>query len=265
MLTSSRASRIVGPGPVLAWVMVTGLVITLPFAWVAGPPPTASIGWLVLAGVGNIVGLLLEYTAVRSGKVGIVAAIASTEGAVTAVIATIAGEAMTAATGVVLVLITGGVVLAALGKDEVVEGTDQRASRAVFLAIGAAASFGVSLYAVGHVSGDVPLAWAVLPARIVGTFAIALPLAIRRKIRVGRRAAPLVVAAGAAEVAGIVAFALGAREAIGVTSVLGSQFAALSAVGAFVFFGERLRRIQLVGVIAILVGVATLAAMRAGA
>jgi multidrug transporter EmrE-like cation transporter len=41
--------------------------------------------------------------------------------------------------------------------------------------------------------------------------------------------------------------------------VLGAQFAAFSAVGAFVLFKERLRRIQVVGVVAILVGVGILA------
>ncbi len=265
MLTSSRASRIAAPGPVLAWVMVTGFAITAPFALASSTPPRASIGWLAIAGVGNTIGLLLEYTAVRSGKVGIVAAIASTEGAVAAVIATIAGEVMTAATGAVLALITTGVVLAALGQHGDVEGTDQRPTRAVFLAIGAAAAFGVGLYAAGRVSNDVSLAWIVLPARLVGVLVVALPLAARRKIRIQRSAAPLVIVAGVAEVAGIASFALGARQAIGITSVLGSQFAALAAIGAFLFFGERLRRIQLAGVVAILFGVAALAAMRAGA
>ena len=59
-------------------------------------------------------------------------------------------------------------------------------------------------------------------------------------------------------------FAWGAQDSIGITSVLGSQFAAFSAVGAYFFFGERLRRIQVVGVAAILVGVGLLAVLRTG-
>ncbi len=69
------------------------------------------------------------------------------------------------------------------------------------------------------------------------------------------------LAAGVAEVVGIASFALGARDSISITSVLGSQFAAISAVGAFLLFGERLRRIQVVGVVTILVGVGMLAAI----
>jgi multidrug transporter EmrE-like cation transporter len=42
----------------------------------------------------------------------------------------------------------------------------------------------------------------------------------------------------------------------------GSQFAAISAVGAYFFFGERLRRIQIVGIAGIVVGVGMLAVLR---
>jgi len=263
MLTSSRASRLVGPGPVLAWVSLIGLIVTIPFILAAGSVPTDSTGWLLLSGMGNMVGLLLEYTAVRTGKVGIVASISSTEGAVTATIAAIAGEAMSAATVGVLAIIAGGIALASLGTDD--RGDEGRGGRrAVILSIGAAVAFGVGLYATGRISGDVRLAWVVLPARLMGVLVIAIPLTVCGRMRITRQAAPLVVTAGIAEVAGIASFALGARQAIGITSVLGSQFAAFAAIGAFFFLGERLRRIQVVGVVVILLGVTVLAALTAG-
>jgi multidrug transporter EmrE-like cation transporter len=43
---------------------------------------------------------------------------------------------------------------------------------------------------------------------------------------------------------------------------LGSQFAAFAAVGAFLLFAERLRRVQVTGVAMIVSGVTILAAMR---
>ena len=52
------------------------------------------LGWLVVAGGGNVVGLLLVYGALRVGKVSIVAPIISTEGAIAAVLAVAAGEAI---------------------------------------------------------------------------------------------------------------------------------------------------------------------------
>jgi drug/metabolite transporter (DMT)-like permease len=261
MLCSSRASREIGAVPTLAWVMAVGFVIVLPFVILAGSLPTGTeTGWLFVAGAGNIIGLMCEYTAVRSGKVGVVAAIASTEGAVAALLSAIAGEPISAAVAAVLALIAAGIVLASLEQtDDVV---DRWATKAVILAFGAALSFGISLYAVGHVSGDVEFAWLVLPARLVGVAVIVLPLAVRGGLRIPKRTAPLVVAAGVAEVIGVASFAWGARDSIGITSVLGSQFAAMSAVGAFFFFGERLRRLQIVGVAAIVVGVGLLAVLR---
>jgi drug/metabolite transporter (DMT)-like permease len=261
MLCSSRASRRLGALPTLAWVMAIGFVIVLPFVIVAGSLPTGSeSGWLFVAGAGNIIGLVCEYTAVRSGKVGVVASIASTEGAVSAVLSAIAGEPISAAVAAVLALIAAGIVLASLEQDDDVD--ERWATKAVVLAFGAALSFGISLYAVGHVSGDVEFAWLLLPARLVGVAVITLPLAVRGGLRIAKSAAPLVSAAGVAEVVGVASFAWGARDSIGIASVLGSQFAAISAVGAFLFFGERLRKIQIIGIAAIVTGVGMLAVIR---
>lgn len=261
MLCSSRASRDLGAGPTLAWVMALGFLLVLPFVIAAGSLPTGTeTGWLFLAGTGNVVGLVCEYTAVRSGKVGVVASIASTEGAVAALLSAIAGEPISAAVASVLALIATGIVLASLEQTEDIVG--RRATKAVVLAFGAALSFGISLYAIGHVSGDVEFAWLVLPARLVGVAVITLPLAARGTLRIAKSAAPLVLGAGVAEVIGVASFAWGAQDSIGIASVLGSQFAAISAVGAFFFFGERLRRLQIVGIAAIVVGVGSLAVLR---
>lgn len=64
------------------------------------------------------------------------------------------------------------------------------------------------------------------------------------------------------EVAGLVSFAFGARQGIAVAVVLGSQFAAISAVAAYVLFRERLARLQLAGVVVIVAGVTILSAIR---
>ena len=147
--------------------------------------------WLFVAGAGNIVGLLFEYTAVRSGKVGVVAAIASTEGAVAALLSAFAGEPISAGVAVTLALIATGIVLASLERTD--DDLNRRSTKAIVLAFGAALSFGVSLYSVGHVSGDVAFAWLLIPARLVGVVVITLPLAIRGTLRIARRATPFVL------------------------------------------------------------------------
>jgi multidrug transporter EmrE-like cation transporter len=60
------------------------------------------------------------------------------------------------------------------------------------------------------------------------------------------------------------AYVLGTGDGVAVPAVVGSQFAAVAAVAGFVFYGERLRRVQLAGVGTILVGVAVLSAVQSG-
>lgn len=265
-LCSTRSSRLIGAGPVLAWVMLVGLAISLPAAALSDPPENldgASVAWLALGGCGNVAGLLLEYAAFRRGKVSVVAPIASSEGAVAAFIAFIAGEQIAPGTGALLALIVAGVVLATIAGRTDGDGASADSARASPLALGAAVAFGASLYAIGRASAELPLAWALLPPRIVGTLAIAFPLALTSRLRLAMQALPLVAAAGVAEVAGFALFGLGARESISITAVLGSQFAALAAVCAFVVFQERLAGRQAAGVGAIAAGVAAISALRA--
>jgi drug/metabolite transporter (DMT)-like permease len=74
-----------------------GLVILGPIVAVSSVPlhlQAASFGLLVVAGVTNVLGLLLSYRALRIGKVGVVAPVLSAQGAVAALIAVAAGESI---------------------------------------------------------------------------------------------------------------------------------------------------------------------------
>jgi drug/metabolite transporter (DMT)-like permease len=101
-------------------------------------------------------------------------------------------------------------------------------------------------------------------ARGVGVAAVTLPLALSRRIRLTRSALPLVAFTGLAEVLGFVCYAVGARHSVAVAAVLGSQFAAVASVAAYLFLRERLSRLQLAGVVLIVVGVAALAWVTVG-
>jgi drug/metabolite transporter (DMT)-like permease len=264
-LCASRATRMIGSLSVLAWVLFTGFCIVVPWAAFVGVPEVdaTSAAWLALAGCGNVLGLLVAYGALRLGKVGIVAPIISTEGAIVAVIAVLTGEELAGGAGLMLATIAAGVVLAALASDDERAQPGRVGLRVPILASLAACSFAVALYATGRASADLPVAWAVMPPRLVGTLAVALPLALSSRLRLTRRAAPLVVACGAAEVVGFASFAVGARHGVAVTAVLASQFAAIAAVAAYVLFRERLTRVQVAGVALIVVGVAVLTWLQA--
>jgi drug/metabolite transporter (DMT)-like permease len=263
VLASARASRLIGSPSTVAGAMTIGLVLTLPVALFVSPPPDLGQGnlvWAFLAGAGNVLGLLLIYAAYRLGAVGVSSAIASTEGAIAAVIAVLAGEALAPGSGVLLAVVVVGVVLAASagGEEEGVAIPRDRALRAAGISVLAAISFGVSLYASGRVAEALPLAWAILPARVVGVAAVALPLAILGRVRITRAALPYVAAVGLAEVLGYISFTIGAREGIAIAAVLSSMFAPVAAVAAFVVFRGRLIRRQIVGIATIVVGVAGL-------
>ena len=264
-LCSSRSSRMIGPVSVLAWVMIVGLAVTAPAAAIEGVPKNLDrtiVAWLLISGVCNVGGLLLVYEALRIGKVGLASPVISTEGAIAAVIAVVAGETLGLPRGVALTVIAIGIVAVAAGSAGE-ESPGRHDVKAVLLAGGAALSFGLSLYATGRVSTEVPLVWAVLPPRVIGVVVVAIPLLLSSRIRLTRRAVALVVTSGLAEVGGYFAFAFGARHGIAVTAVIGSQFAVLSALAAYLLFGEKLGRIRIAGVVVTAIGVAVLSALQA--
>jgi drug/metabolite transporter (DMT)-like permease len=277
LLGSARASRLIGPWSTLAWVMLIGLAVALPLVLLTGTNVSLTRGDLLnlaIAGVANSGGLLLGYAALRRGKVAVVGPIVSTEGAIGAVLAIIAGDPVSAVTGVLLAVIAAGVVLASVERsaDRAVADGDTRpnpdatgrsAAITAGLAVGAAVLFGVNLFVTSRLAAALPIAWSILPARVAGVVAVSLPLIVTRRINIQREAVPFLVLVGLAEVAGIATFALGARDSAPVTSVIASQFAGIAAIVAFVLFRERLSRIQVAGVATIAIGVAALALLRA--
>jgi drug/metabolite transporter (DMT)-like permease len=263
-LCAAQASRRIGALSVLACVMVTGLAVTAPVAAISGIPRDlhrTELVWIVVAGAGNVAGLLLVYEGMRRGKVSIVAPISSTEGAIAALLAVATGEALGVPSAILLALMAAGVVLASLTPSG--ERGGGHSIEASFLAAVAACSFGVSLFATAKVSNALPLVWAVIPPRIVGVAFVALPLFVARRVRIEAAVVPLVVTSGVCEVAGFAAYSVGARHSVAVSAVLASQFAAFAALAAFVLFRERLRMVQVAGISMIAVCVALLSAIRA--
>jgi drug/metabolite transporter (DMT)-like permease len=266
ILCSSQSARRIGALSSLAWVMLVGCVFTLPAIALAGPVSIGirEVALLAVSGITNVVGILFVLTALRSGKVSVVAPITSTEGAIAAVIAVIAGEQLAPGAGLVLGAIVVGVVLAASERHpEAIENARFGPITTALLALAAASCFGVNLYVSGLIGQELPLAWSALPARLTGVLVIAIPLILLRRLRLTRAAAPFVLVTGLTEVLGIASFAFGAREGIAIASVISSQFAAIAAVAAVILLRERLARVQVVGVATISVGVAVLAAIRA--
>ncbi len=244
--------------------MLVGLLICAPIAAAEGIPAqlhgTAWL-WLALAGGGNVAGLILTYAAFRQGQVALVLPLVSTEGAIAALIAVFAGESLSSAAAAALLLATVGVCMASTRPsipEESGESHNQNHFRVVALALSAALLFGGSLYGTARAGAELPSGWVVLSARVVGTVALALPLMLSGRLRLPRPAIGLVVVSGICEVLGFFSYTLGSRHGIAITAVLGSQFSTLAVIGSYVLFGERLGRLQLIGVCTVIVGVSVL-------
>ena len=264
-LCTSRSTRLLPPLVVLGWVLLIGAVLAAPFALAGGVPAsleTRHVGLLLVVTLANTAGLLCAYSALRFGKVGVVAPITSAQGAAAALIAIVAGEQLAAGAGIALGAIVVGVVLSSMarGRDEAGE---RREGLAIGFAIAAAAFFGVGLFAMGDLAEELPVAWVLFPTRLLAVLVLTVPLALLGRLRMTREALPLVLASGVLEVLGLVAYNLGAREGIAVAAVLSSQFAAMAAVAAYFLFRERLATVQVAGVVVIAVGVALLTGLQA--
>jgi drug/metabolite transporter (DMT)-like permease len=265
---AARASRAIRATPTLGWVMVSGLILVLPTIAFFNPDrlPDRTVGYLALAGAANVAGLALEYLALRIGTIGVIAPLCSTEGAIAAVIAAIFGQVPSTAVLVTLAVIAVGVMLSAMA-DSSAEGHSAAQPthpiRAAFLSMGAATLFGLNLFALARAGNQAPVVWTIWPARIMGTFTVALPLALRGDLKLPRGIWPFVVGAGLAEVTGILSYAVGSHHGVAVPAVVGSQFAGLAALGGFLLFGERLTRRQVAGLAVIAGGVAALAVLQA--
>jgi drug/metabolite transporter (DMT)-like permease len=265
-LCSSRSSRLIDPASVVAWMMLIGLVITVPAAAISGVPARLGPGsgaWLAASGVGNVVGLVLTYRALQVGQVALVAPLVSTEGAIAAVIALIAGETLAPGVAVTLAAIVAGIWAASAPDRTRSQDDAPHPTRAVVLAMAASVAFGVSLYATARAGAALPVSWVVLSARAIGTVALALPLAAARRLEITRSTVPLVLASGVCEVLGFYSYTTGSRHGIAVAAVLASQVGGLAALGAYFAFGERLSRKRTLGVCTMLAGVAVLSALRA--
>lgn len=289
-LSSSRSSRLTDPLSVVAGMMLIGLLICVPIMAAQGVPAGLkgmAWLWLALSGAGNVAGLLLTYAAFRTGQVALITPLVSTEGAVAALIAVAAGESLSAAASGALALATLGVCLASIKPSQTAPGSVRpepvvpgpglakpgyRATRlpertghlkVVTLALLAALVFGASLYGTARAGASLPSDWVVPAPRIVGTLVVALPLVVKRRLRLPRVAIPFIIVSGLCEVAGFFAYTLASRHGIAVAAVLASQFSTVTVIAAYLLFGERLGRLQLTGVIAVIVGVSLLSAVTA--
>ncbi len=244
--------------------------------------PAGYLPWAVAAGLVGAAGLLLFYRALATGTMGVVSPIAALSVLIPVAVGIATGRWPSLPVG-------AGIVLAMLGVVAVSgpERSHGRSLRPVLLAVLAAVCFGATLLFIARGAAYSPLmtmvamrvASVALPA-VVYLAVLAARLAARRAhpraVRT-TRAAPatppagvngpavratwlLVGLAGLADVSANLVFALASTAgALAVVAMLGSLYPAVTVLLAALVHGERLTRLQQVGVGVALIGVVLIA------
>ena len=236
-----------------AFALVGVLVVAL--ATGAYHADTGYLGWALVAAGCGVIGLSAFYSALATGTMGVVAPIAATGVVVPVVVGLVEGDRPSSwqAAGVVVAIV--GVVLAS-GPEARVSG----GRRPLLLAALAALGFGAVIVCVAKgARSDTTMTLLVMRASSV--VLLGGVSAVRRVgIHVSRRDLPLLATVGAGDVGANAMFAVASTEGLlSVVAVLSSLYPAVTVLLARLVHGERMRRMQDVGVAAAIAGVALIA------
>ncbi|MCW2926808.1 MAG: hypothetical protein JWM86_776 [Thermoleophilia bacterium] len=239
----------------------------------------AGAGWLdldvrtvgigVLGGMAGVVALGAFYRALAIGPMSVVPPIAAAGVALPVVVGILSGDPPSRVTLGAIVLTVVGIVLASMGEgsnDE--EGSlvpTRIAGRTLALCLVAALGFGLMFVAMDAAAGDTAASALVATAGVrLGSFTVLVLAALSTRMRPTRDVTPRSVLGfatiGLFDTAANLTFAVATtRGALEVVAVLGSLYPVVTSALAHVVLGERLGRVQLVGVVAAIAGVAVLA------
>jgi drug/metabolite transporter (DMT)-like permease len=226
----------------------------------SGPPDLMALLPAAGGGLAGIVALTGFYRALAIGTMSIVAPIAATGVAVPVIVGVAGGDRPGGLQIVGIVVAVVGVILASREHGPGIE--DRAASRAsILLALFAALGFGS--YFVGvRSSARSDVLWALLASRLAGLGALLGAAAARGGLAETRRQRrwPLAVM-GVLDVSATGLYALATRHGLlSVVAVAASLYPLATVALARVVLGERVRRVQELGIAAALAGVVLIAA-----
>ncbi len=276
-VASALASRRLGSLKVTAGIQVVSAVLLVALAFGLGTVLPSDPLVLAMAGLLGIVGAgayLSYFTGLRIGPISLVSGVVAAYGGLTVVLAVLVrGESLTSVQALGAAVATLGVVLTAVAFDGGIRGT-RLAGPGVIFAVMALLLF--ALMTVGLAEAIERSGWleVLVVSRIVnavvsiGAVVVLTSLAHPRlralvqvdTIAVARTSWAIVLIAGVLDVAGLIVFAIGLEQAetwlVGLVSSFGPAFTILIAV---LFLGERLRRVQWLGLLGVGLGMVLIA------
>jgi uncharacterized membrane protein len=268
-LLSAPASRLAGPAQALLWTSLIGMLAAAALAIPGGLPDARTEDWLLMlvAGVAYLGGTGLFLLAVSTGNVSLVTPIVACDGAIGTVMAAAAGAPLPAVAALAMGVMFAGIVLITRARPAVAGAAEARFAPArmrpvgqtVAIAAASATSFGVVFLASGGIEGISAL-WVVACARAFPTLG-GLAVCLRQGgVLPPRTAWRWLAGVGLLDALGYLVYVWAARSDRAIAPVAASQYAALGAIGAVLLLRERLSRSQVGGVVALLAGIALIAA-----
>jgi uncharacterized membrane protein len=269
-IASALSARLIGSLRVTAGVQLICTVFLGLLALVAGtsiPTDLTTLGLSTLLGLIGAGAYYAYFTGLRIGPISVVSGMVAAYGGLTVVLSVLVrGETLTPLQAMGAAIATIGVILTGIAFSGGLRGTRFAGPGVVFAVIA------LVLFALMAITMDIALESAdwiqvLLVSRlviaVVSILAIvsialagrgAVPDAERTPIPV-RRVAAMLVVAGALDATGLISFAIGLSSAptwlVGLASSFGPAVTILVAVA---FLGERLKRIQWVGLFGVAIG-----------
>jgi drug/metabolite transporter (DMT)-like permease len=260
------ASRRLAPVAVVIWSESAGIIVILAVALATGgfAAPAGYLPWAVLGGVAGMLGIVAFYNALATGTMGVVAPIAALGVAIPVFAGLASGDRPSWLQDAGLVVAILGVVLASgpeLRSGAAAPGGSRRTSlRPLLLACVAAVAFGLVFVALDHGARSSTVMTLLLMRTVSVSVLTITALTTRIPLRVGRADLPMLTLVGCTDLAANATFAVASKHGLlALVSVLSSLYPAVTAVLAAVLHGERLGRVQLVGVTGAIAGVALIA------
>jgi drug/metabolite transporter (DMT)-like permease len=254
-------SRRITPYAVIGVSQAIALTGALIAATVLGSfnDPIGYLPWALGAGAAGFVGVVAFYQALATGTMGVVAPIAATGVIIPVAIGLAKGESPSALQFVGAAVAIFGVVLAS--GPELRRSSDSYAARPLALAFVAAGGFGFALYFIAEGSAHsvvmTLIFMRVVDVGVIGTIA----LVVRHVGGFQRSDLPVLATLGGSDIVANAFYGVATTSGlVSLTAVLASLYPAVTVVLARRVHGERLRRVQDLGVVATLLGVVLLAA-----
>jgi drug/metabolite transporter (DMT)-like permease len=257
-----RLSKKHAPIAVLGFSQIIGLLFGVGLLFAYGDWSTAALGkggYLlpgICAGFFGYLGLVCLYAGLASGSMGVVSPISSLSAVIPLSYALLHGDSLSFISSV-------GIVLALAGSfctsgPELSHGV---ALRPLFLAVGAAFGFGTSLTFISI--GSQSNALLTMVTMRAATFLVTIAIAVRFRSMGGfsRQEYPSLIFIGVSDfLANLLLGVACTKGSISVAMVLGSMYPIATAVLAFGFLRERLHKVQYVGIVLAVSGVALISA-----